>query len=422
MRPLRLPALLLALVMALGLLSGCGSSRVDRDDRDEDAQEERSGSGRGSTDFGEVVSDGSAIYYWRYTADDFESPATFGNYLLTDGAETELVRREGSRETVLLTATGSGPLCLADGRLYYQHISTENDWQFDVCSVDLDGEDQQEHFSGTLKGVSDDGAYVFAASEENAVLCLDTETQTTETLSGKDSYFVTSHDDIAYFEVFEYSDDADTRFYAVRPGEDPVEILSDSGEFGAAPAIVEMRFAEIHGEPYVYFAYGTVAGSGVFYQGGRIGRAHADGTDFELLAGEDEPVFSDFIVNRDGSIELVEANERISEGLYGQLHTYYAADGTIYAIDQTTGESVKLLERSGYADFVDLNAEEIADEAEYLRIANAEVHGDDAYIRLEYGTRDTDADVGWRLGFALEKGELLHVSLKTGSVETLYTY
>ena len=414
----RVPALLLALALALSLLSGCGVLRGARDARGEGG----AGGAPVSSDFGEVVTDGSAIYYWRLTLDDFDSPATLGNYAVKDTAQTELIKREGGSETVLLTAAGAGPLCIADGRLYFQTIEPGNSWMFRLCSAALDGTDSREYGSGTLKGVSDDGAYVFAASAENAVMQLDTASQTLQTITGKDSYFVTSHDDIAYYEVFEYSDAADTRFYAVRAGEQPVEITSDKGEYGAAPAIAEMRFADVGGEPYVYFSYGTVQGSGMFYQGGRIGRAHADGTGFELLAGGDAPVFSDFAVNPDGSIQLVEANARISEGLYGLLHTYYALDGTIYAIDQTNGGSVKLLEQRDYADLVNINAEQIIGESQYLRIANAEVHGDDAYVRLEYGVRDTSADVGWRLGFALQSGELLHVSLQSGAVETLYTY
>lgn len=441
MKSRRLLTLLLALMTALSLLSGCGALRsiredmIAREEADEDDDDDRAehsdliqsdllGSGGKSADFGEVVSDGDAIYYWRYDTASYDGPAAFANYSVSADAQNALVKRQGSKEAVLLTAAGDGALAIADGRLYFQCIDPESRWKTVFCSVDLDGQDRADYGFGKLMGVSDDGAHVFAASDENAVLCLDTASQAVETLTSGDGYFVASHDDIAYYEIFNYDGDQPAlEFYAVRPGAETVQICSATQpDHAAVPCVVEMRFAEVDGEPYVYFAYGPVEGSGIFYQGGRIARACPDGSGFEVLAGENEPVFSDFTVNRDGSIELIGAGERIGEGLYAGLTMWYCKDGTIYAIEPEYGESVQLLDKSGYADFSALNAGEIAEDQDYLKVAHAELHGDDAYIRLERSTPDADGSVGWRQGFALQDGVLLHVSLKSGAAETLYTY
>ena len=435
----RLLALLLTLITALSLLSGCSALRSIREDmiareqadEDDDDHAEHSEllqsdllGGEDSADYGEVVSDGSAIYYWRYTTASYDGPAAFASYAFSADAENALVKRAGGRETVLLTAAGNGTLAIADGRLYFQCIDLESRWKSVLSSVDLDGHNREDYGFGRLMGVSDDGAYVFAASGENAVLCLDTETQTVDTLSSGDVYFVTSHDDIAYYEIFNYDGDQPAlELYAVRPGSEAVQICSATQpDYAVVPCIAEMRFAEVDGEPYVYFSYGPVEGSGAFYQGGRIARARTDGSGFEVLAGEDELVFSDFTVNRDGTIELIGAGERIGEGLYGGLTMWYCKDGTIYAIEPEYGESVQLLEKSGYSDFSALNAGEIEENQDYLRVAHAEVHGSDAYIRLERSAPDAAGDIGWRQGFALKDGVLLHVSLKSGEAETLYTY
>ena len=438
----RLLALLLALVVALSLLSGCSTLRdirenmLDREDRDDDDDDRGTDAedilsddlfeSSGAADFGEVVSDGKALYYWRYTMDSFDSPATFANYSTRSDAETALVKRTGGKETVLLTANGTGSLCLADGRLYYTQILNDDaGWRTELCSVDLKGENPSDHAAGRLMGVSDDGAYVFATGiSDSSVLCVHTDTQETETLTTGEVYFCASHDDTAYYEVFDYSgDDPALELYALRVGEEPVRICHETQTgFASVPSVAEMRFTDIDGVPYVYFSYGPVEGSGAFYQGGRIARARADGSDFEVLAGETESVFSDFIVQPDGSITLVAANDRISEGLYGGMTGWYTKDGEIFAIEQSRGESVKLLGSDGYAEFSSLSAGQTSDDGQLLKVASAEVHGDDAYVRLERSSRDSGYDIGWREGYALEAGTLLHVSLKTGAVETLYTY
>lgn len=440
MRTRRALTLLLALVLALSLLSGCAKLRSVREDmlRKDDASADTASAGETDdgaaseapakaetveTDLGEVVTDGSAIYYWRYRTDSFESPATFAAYQVLSDAKHDLIRRENGEETVLLTCAGTGKLCLADGRLYFQRVDAETVWRYVLCSVAPDGSDLQEYGSGSIRGVSEDGRYLFGVNEMSAPICIDTAAQTLETLGGETAIYVTNHDDTVYYSVFDYSEEPAMSLYAQRVGGEPVLITHAVQEnMPSSPSVAEVRFADVGGESWMYFSYGPIDGSGIFYQGGQIARVHTDGTGFEVLAGADEPVFSDFTVQPDGSIKLVAANERIGEGLYVGLTAWYTSDGTIYAIDPANGESVQLLSKDGYADFSGLNADQIVGDQEYLRVMNAEVHGDDAYVRLQYSTRDASADLGWREGFALRDGVLLHVSLNSGAVETLYTY
>ena len=407
---------------------------------------------------GEVVSYNGALYYWQYTTDSFES-GMLGNYSYSPEAVNHLIRREYGAEEVILESgwtledgtacSGAGTLAIANDRIFFMRVYPENETT--VCSVNMEGGDLREYSDGEILGLSEDSSLLVVAptsynaetdSYSNYLVTIDTVTGEigtffveTNAYGARGGLFM--HDGIIYQEVYN-SEEERLTIYSISPdGTDSIEVYSVDthsdlfgGNYGLG-LLAEVRFPVIEGVPYIYFSYGSVAGSGGYYQGGKIARARLDGGGGEILAELDDSlsvnydnlIGPDYIVLEDGSIQLVgrdnEAN-RVETEYYGGYTRYYAKNGNAFAIEQTFGTDIEVLSPEDYADITDARLGEYY-EGGIITVASVDIIGNWAYVRMNIGA-ENGQNVGWRYGYDLVDGALFETDLVTGQAGVIYRY
>ena len=373
-----------------------------------------------SASFGEVVSDGNAVYYWRYRYESFDRDGIMGYHMTVRGVENELIRRSGDSENVILTDCGSGDLCAAGGRIYYGRMN--EDGSREVVSVNPDGSGGKSYGAGVLLGCIDAQHIIWqqagGSDSNNCIALLNSTSGMSTPITDEVFAFAGVHNGIAYLT------DSDTSaktmdIYTITPGETHLELLCSPDmsfvEGGyAGPCIAEVRFPVIEGEEWLYFSYGSIAGSGVFYQGGRIARIRPDGSDFEVLAGKDSLVGADFTVDAEGGIYIYpDMESRVETASYTGLTKFRISDGHVYLIREDNGEDQLLLLPEDY--------QSIGSDEGYFMLKDAVVLDGCAYVRIEYDEPNGE-DLGWRPGYTLIQGVLVKKNLSNGEVTFLYTY
>ena len=171
-------------------------------------------------------------------------------------------------------------------------------------------------------------------------------------------------------------------------------------------AIMQLYFPTIDGIEYAYFSYGSIAGTGMFYQGGGIARARLDGGGGEQVSPEGELVNKYFSVNPDGSIVIGEEEYMLEDSMNLSLQV----DGSYYVFEPSDG-SRRLALTS--ADLISSEGESPA------RVSILGYDGVRVYYRCYYGVRDPGSDLGWREAYALTGGFLAVKDLETGTVTVL---
>ena len=298
----------------------------------------------------------------------------------------------------------------------------------------MEGNDYREHGEGKLyatdgrfvaygpKSYPGRGLYLIDTSSENVLRVQ--EGASYETICNGRIYYVLNED--KSFSLCSVNFDGTN---------DRVLFSSDNSftEYDDHITFGEMRFPIINGEEYVYFSYGSVAGTGIFYSGGQIARVKTDGTQAEIIAGNDTSnlVSPDFSVNADGSIEIYDYT-RIGEGLYSSgMHTFYieygleSNDRTVCSIELSNGESIIVLKQEDATLFPDEFGGLVAGEQDgewFLDVEEVELIGCKAFVRLNYCVEAHEADIGWRTGYRRVSSALLMKDLTSGRIDVLDIY
>ena len=168
----------------------------------------------------------------------------------------------------------------------------------------------------------------------------------------------------------------------------------------------------------IYFSYGSYAGTGMFFQGGRIMRVKKDGSQAEVAAGAGELQDAIFTVREDGTVES-HSNLDATVSVF-PMDPYYAYNGSIYVFGED-GTAEELVAQADYASLAPIPCGVWSLDAG-LGIGYAERVGDSVYFLLDYGVAAPTGSVGWRTAYTRTSSALFRKDLATGQVETLYTY
>ena len=365
--------------------------------------------------YGHAVEYNGDLYYWEYTGDSYEGYGSMGSFPISYRAVNQMVRRGADGGvSVLFEAKGANEFAVANGRIYYQ--SYDGIWAWDMNA-------QNAGFLGTgrLAGATDDGNYLICSGDGN-LDTIDTNTAQRSQLAA-DAGFIACWDGVIYYQP------AEADYGISRLGQMTVaRILPDGSEQATlhttaadlysdrdmvSPAQVGQMY---FGDEYIYFSYGGIGGSGMFFQGGRIIRMRYDGSEAQVVAGAAEKVGADFTVNADGSVHAVTGDAAYT-ALFKSMNEYYFANGVGYRYNRTNGEREEIISTADYAGVGPGLAGYAGSEAVYIgQIQAAENR---VYFIAHALVRDGTV---WWAEYSRKNSAFLMKDLETGEVEVLYTF
>lgn len=416
----RFASLALALIMIFGILTGCKIKIKKRDSATDD------GTGSASTsveqtssalaedpdskvDFGamgRVITVGDDVYYLKHNSDTFADSGAMG-YFAESRVATDMVRLKDGKEEVLFSVEASGEFVYADGVFFFNG----NDGVF---SVKADGTGRKLYGEGYLSGVTEDGKYVITSSSKIGICSISTEDEVRYVIAETTSPAIRVYKDKVYYSETPENYDAALKgavtLYSVGVnGGEPVELyttaadLYDYSIMGGYAEIGQLRFDD----DYVYFSYGSLGGSGLFYQGGRVVRVRYDGTDGKVVSGAGELVDSQFELDGKGGVVTYDVISNADDDPSADLEYI---DSKVYFYDRVNGKRMEILESDDYS------AESGESFLKYVEVWNSKV-----YYFVHYAEHDAENDIGWRPAY-IRTGSALYVKdLTTGSITEIYS-
>lgn len=413
----------------------------------------------GQTDNSYAYRDGM-VYYRQYHKDSFEEGALWANYQPMAGTDKEIVciDRDGKR-TELFSDRGYGGIYLIGERFYM----TERQDYTNVYSVDMQGENRIDYGHGEICAVDMDRTVIVLKmqGEEtwDASYCvLDCMGGEMRQLLYDSCFAVTfwAYDDgWCYFETHQEDDRSICRVIAVSLEGERKEIIALTSDVPQGDGYSEhVCRLEVAGDR-IFLAYGGYAGSGNFYQGGRIITVKLDGSDYRAVAsyadhylichdegrplvyfphypvvdgGEDYPttvwdVETNTIYQSDISEQLI-YEQQIHDVLPYQNHSApkplcvlneEATD--VYALPDDSGRIVRVA--THLDDYITKRGE---GEADYVVYRNLYYADGFLYFSVEFNVYDREYSIGWRDGYHRFQTDVYRMELAGNAVELLYSY
>lgn len=362
---------------------------------------------------GTAVISGQYIYYWQHQEDSFTDGAYFSEFGFSGPAT--LVRRDSDgSEEALFDANAQEFVITATGIFY----STDGM----ICSRSFDGSDYKEWTGGVIRDVDPYGNYLVYVND-GVYYSLNTRSGESIRLFEGGS-FQGSHRGVVYYSVeVEYSGYDDPEYANAQNGKVILRAVNMDGTgdrhmattkpdlygnyvSGYSTAYIQhLRF----GEDGLYFSYGSIAGTGMFFQGGKIMFVSYDGTESRVVAGEPELVDANFGIREDGSVSTSTDQDFLFYDSDLDFFTYY---GKLYWMDPVTGISRELISTDAFD----------AENADRYGIASAAVWGDRAVFTVHYSKRDPSQDFGWREYTVRTHSIVYLLDLESGSLTELYRF
>lgn len=362
------------------------------------------------------------VYYWEYDSASFEGSAALGYYKPIVGETNKLMMQSLSGEKVMIgDMEGGGSLALTDGSLIFYEKPVDQIGGYEICSIDQNSGQTQTYGLGRIE--ASDGKKIICSDSTN--YCIDSiDAETGERTKLVDGSFLASHDGLIYYQPVEADSGAATKgkvSFAVvdaQGGQQKTLCTTEpdlyADDFQGTASIVSMVFKD----EYIYFSYGSYAGTGSVYAGGKIMKVKKDGTEAEVVAGMDGLRAPAFSVSEDGTVVSQSIDEMYD--YINSMDKYFTRNGSIYFMNEN-GEPAELVTQADYASVGNVACGQFNDN-EAVTIQFAEKIGNKVYMLLDHGVIDETSRVGWRTGYARVNSAMLSKDLDTGIVETVFSY
>ena len=362
------------------------------------------------------------VYYWEYDSASFEGSAALGYYKPIVGETNKLMMQSLSGEKVMIgDMEGGGSLALTDGSLIFYEKPVDQIGGYEICSIDQNSGQTQTYGLGRIE--ASDGKKIICSDSTN--YCIDSiDAETGERTKLVDGSFLASHDGLIYYQPVEADSGAATKgkvSFAVvdaQGGQQKTLCTTEpdlyADDFQGTASIVSMVFKD----EYIYFSYGSYAGTGSVYAGGKIMKVKKDGTEAEVVAGMDGLRAPAFSVSEDGTVVSQSIDEMYD--YINSMDKYFTRNGSIYFMNEN-GEPAELVTQADYASVGNVACGQFNDN-EAVTIQFAEKIGNKDYMLLDHGVIDETSRVGWRTGYARVNSAMLSKDLDTGTVETVFSY
>ena len=362
------------------------------------------------------------VYYWEYDSASFEGSAALGYYKPIVGETNKLMMQSLSGEKVMIgDMEGGGSLVLTDSSRIFYEKPVDQIGGYEICSIDQNSGQTQTYGLGRIE--ASDGKKIICSDSTN--YCIDSiDAETGERTKLVDGSFLASHDGLIYYQPVEADSGAATKgkvSFAVvdaQGGQQKTLCTTEpdlyADDFQGTASIVSMVFKD----EYIYFSYGSYAGTGSVYAGGKIMKVKKDGTEAEVVAGMDGLRAPAFSVSEDGTVVSQSIDEMYD--YINSMDKYFTRNGSIYFMNEN-GEPAELVTQADYASVGNVACGQFNDN-EAVTIQFAEKIGNKVYMLLDHGVIDETSRVGWRTGYARVNSAMLSTDLDTGTVETVFSY
>ena len=362
------------------------------------------------------------VYYWEYDRASFEGSAALGYYKPIVGETNKLMMQSLSGEKVMIgDMEGGGSLVLTDSSRIFYEKPVDQIGGYEICSIDQNSGQTQTYGLGRIE--ASDGKKIICSDSTN--YCIDSiDAETGERTKLVDGSFLASHDGLIYYQPVEADSGAATKgkvSFAVvdaQGGQQKTLCTTEpdlyADDFQGTASIVSMVFKD----EYIYFSYGSYAGTGSVYAGGKIMKVKKDGTEAEVVAGMDGLRAPAFSVSEDGTVVSQSIDEMYD--YINSMDKYFTRNGSIYFMNEN-GEPAELVTQADYASVGNVACGQFNDN-EAVTIQFAEKIGNKVYMLLDHGVIDETSRVGWRTGYARVNSAMLSKDLDTGTVETVFSY
>jgi len=362
------------------------------------------------------------VYYWEYDSASFEGSAALGYYKPIVGETNKLMMQSLSGEKVMIgDMEGGGSLVLTDSSRIFYEKPVDQIGGYEICSIDQNSGQTQTYGLGRIE--ASDGKKIICSDSTN--YCIDSiDAETGERTKLVDGSFLASHDGLIYYQPVEADSGAATKgkvSFAVvdaQGGQQKTLCTTEpdlyADDFQGTASIVSMVFKD----EYIYFSYGSYAGTGSVYAGGKIMKVKKDGTEAEVVAGMDGLRAPAFSVSEDGTVVSQSIDEMYD--YINSIDKYFTRNGSIYFMNEN-GEPAELVTQADYASVGNVACGQFNDN-EAVTIQFAEKIGNKVYMLLDHGVIDETSRVGWRTGYARVNSAMLSKDLDTGTVETVFSY
>ena len=362
------------------------------------------------------------VYYWEYDSASFEGSAALGYYKPIVGETNKLMMQSPSGEKVMIgDMEGGGSLVLTDSSLIFYEKPVDQIGGYEICSIDQNSGQTQTYGLGRIEA-SDGKKIICSDTANHSIDSIDAETG--ERMKLVDGSFLASHDGLIYYQPVEADSGAATKgkvSFAVvdaQGGQQKTLCTTEpdlyADDFQGTASIVSMVFKD----EYIYFSYGSYAGTGSVYAGGKIMKVKKDGTEAEVVAGMDGLRAPAFSVSEDGTVVSQSIDEMYD--YINSMDKYFTRNGSIYFMNEN-GEPAELVTQADYASVGNVACGQFNDN-EAVTIQFAEKIGNKVYMLLDHGVIDQANSVGWRTGYARVNSAMLSKDLDTGTVETVFSY
>ena len=399
---------------------------------------------------GKYVGYNDKVYYREDNKDSYDSDGIFGEYMNVPGSSKNMVckNKDGSKD-IAFSDTGFGEIYISHNRMFLTKY--KDTYSPTIYSIGLKGENVKEFGYGIILGI-DEKSNSLVCQLNNAdgvyqLQVIDTVTEQITALNLKNPFMsvVTIHDGVIYYtgEV-EYQDSElgkvklcsvnvdgtnELLLYESEPD------LYDYSSYGTQVPCFQFI------DDKLYFSYGGYAGTGYFYQGGRIVWVTKDGKNHQVVAGQKSSESYDTFDNLvDEKFYVVKEDGK--EVLY-----YTQGYDKVYALAIATGditESVFTVAQEGipfeyekgiyvyengsytmttwipYINY-DLLGIELGTDDLY-KIKDIQLVDNRVYYSLEASKPAPEVSIGWRDGYRRLKTVLIRQDLRGGSLEILNEY
>lgn len=410
------------------------------------------------------------VYYRRYHEDSYEEGALWADYRPTAGTDKEIVRINAEGEkTELFEDRGYGNIYLAGERFFMtEMVSREEDGVSynvsSIYSVDMQGQNRVDYGEGTICAFDMDRNVLVlnmrsVKNREGSYAALDCMSgeMTPLVFGGCESLvFWDYQDGWCYFDA--HGGEAESRVCRVAAisltGEQKEIIaLAPDGTAQENGYVESICRVEVDGDG-LFIVFGGYAGSGNFYQGGRIITIKLDGSDYRALEAFNDTYY---VCHKDGrTLVYLPHTYRTKEDVEYSATVWDMEAGTLSPSDYPyqfiqqqhgrpvlpyqkhveskplcilMGEETNVYALPGESGIIlpvamDIDDKITAYDGEIDLVNYEHMYYADGFLYFDvvYNLYDIDYSIGWRDGYRRLRTDVYRLQLGGEEAELLYSY